>query len=162
MAEYVKIEGLEEAVLSLKSLPAQFASKNGGPIKRALYKSALLFKQDAIARAPKDTGNLAANIYIYRDRNPKSSGATERFYISVRKKRKSRSKLNVKLGRVGKNFAIKGDAYYWHFLEFGTVKQSPKPFLRPAFESNKTLAINVFSQEFKKGIDNAVRRARRK
>lgn len=163
MAEFVKIEGLEATVAALKALPAQFASKNGGPMKRALYKAALIFKQAAIARAPKDTGNLAANIYIYRDRNPKASGANERFLVGVRKKRAkySRSRLNVSLGRVGKNYGIRGDAFYWHFIEFGTKKMSPKPFMRPAFESNKSNALNTFSQEFRRGVDSAVKRARR-
>jgi HK97 gp10 family phage protein len=27
------------------------------------------------------------------------------------------------------------DAYYWHFLEFGTVKMGAKPFIRPAAEA---------------------------
>ncbi len=170
MAEYVKIEGLNETVAALRALPAQFASKNGGPIKRALYKAALIIKLDAIARAPKATGNLAANIYIYRDRNPRASGANEKFYVGVRKKRAkyARTRLNTRLGRVGKNYSIGGDAYYWHFLEFGTKdefgteKMSPKPFLRPAFESNKSNALNTFSQEFRRGVDAAVKRARRK
>lgn len=164
MAEYASISGLEDTVATLKALPAEFASKSGGPIKRALYKSALLFKQSAIARAPKDTGNLAANIYVYRDRNPKASGATERFLVGVRKKRASyaRSRMNMRLGRLGKNYSIGGDAFYWHFIEFGTKKMSPRPFLRPAFESNKSNALNVFSQEFKRGVDLAAKRARKR
>lgn len=164
MAEYVKIEGLNGTVAALRALPAQFASKNGGPIKRALYKAALIIKLDAIARAPKATGNLAANIYIYRDRNPRASGANEKFYVGVRKKRAkyARTRLNTRLGRVGKNYSIGGDAYYWHFIEFGTEKMSPNPFLRPAFESNKSNALNTFSQELRRGVDAAVKRARRK
>lgn len=30
-----------------------------------------------------------------------------------------------------------GDAFYGHFLEFGTSKASPKPFIGPVFENNQ-------------------------
>lgn len=165
MAEYVKISGLEETVAALRALPAEFASKSGGPIKRALYKAALVIKNEVISRAPRETGNLEDNVYIYRDRNPKAStGATERYIVGVRKKRSkyARSRLNVGLGRVSKSYGIGGDAFYWIFLEFGTKNMPPRPFMRPAFESKKFQALNTFIESFKRGVDNAVKRARRK
>jgi HK97 gp10 family phage protein len=47
------------------------------------------------------------------------------------------------------------DAYYWRFLEFGTVKRPATPFLRPAFESNKQKAAG----EIKRVLERRIKRA---
>ena len=31
--------------------------------------------------------------------------------------------------------AVEGDAFYWKYLEYGTVKMAARPFLRPAAEA---------------------------
>jgi len=33
-----------------------------------------------------------------------------------------------------------GDAFWWRFLEYGTVKMSPRPFIRPAMKKIRTPA----------------------
>lgn len=40
-------------------------------------------------------------------------------------------------------------------MEFGTVKQAVKPFLRPAFESTKEQAANTIKERLAKRIDKA-------
>lgn len=163
MATYAKLDGLKESVAALRALPAQFASKNGGPIRRALFAAAKPMRDNAQARAPMATGNLSAQVYIYRDRNPKAStGATERFVIGVRtaRGRRARGRLNRRLGRVTQNYSQRGDAFYWVFVEFGTAKMRAQPFLRPAFESHKNTAVSIFSRTMAAGVAAAVRRAR--
>lgn len=62
MAESVRVEGLAEVTAALRALPSEFASKNGGPVRVALARAANLIKEEAIARAPRDSGNLAQQI----------------------------------------------------------------------------------------------------
>lgn len=38
------------------------------------------------------------------------------------------------------------DFFYGFFLEFGTIKMSAKPFLRPAFDSKVGAALKVFQE----------------
>lgn len=162
MPEFANVHGLKETVAALRALPSQFASKNGGPMRAALFKAAKPMRDDAIARAPVDTGNLKANVYLYRDRNPAAVGANERYIIGVRQKRRkyARTQLNRRLGRIGKSFALRGDAYYWWFVEFGTERMSARPFLRPAFESGKAAFVSTFAAELAKGVESAARRAK--
>lgn len=163
MPTYARLEGLDETVRALRALPAQFASKNGGPMRRALFAAAKPMRDNAQARAPIATGNLSAQVFIYRDRNPRAStGANERFLIGVRTKRRTvaRGRMNRALGRVSQNFGVRGDAYYWKFVEFGTAKMRARPFLRPAFESHKHAAVTIFSRVMRTGVEAAVKRAR--
>lgn len=163
----IQLTGLDEAIKALRALPAEFGSKGGGPIRKALYRAALPMRKFAESKAPIDTGNLSANVYIYRDRNPKgSTGATERYVIGVRTRKRARAKtqtakLNRQLGRISKSLRAKGDAYYWFMVEFGTSKQRAQPFMRPAFEIHKNIAVNIFTREMKTQVAAAVNQARR-
>lgn len=161
MAQFARLEGLDQTVAALRALPSQFASRNGGPMRRALFKATKPMRDNAQARAPMDTGTLSMAIFMYRDRNPKAStGANERYIIGVRSKRQRKaSKVGRKLGRVGTNFGHI-DAWYWHFKEFGTEKMEKRPFLRPAFESHKGVAVTIFARELGREVEGAVRKAR--
>lgn len=163
MPTYANLHGLKETVAALRALPAEFGSQRGGPIRRALFKAAKPMRDDAQARAPVATGNLRANVYMYRDRNPAAVGANERYIIGVRQQRRkyARTQLNRRLGRIGKSYALRGDAYYWWFVEFGTEKMAAQPFLRPAFESGKARFVSDFAKTFERGVAAAARRARK-
>lgn len=163
MATYARVD-VANAVAALKALPREFSSKNGGPVREALYAAARPIRDVAEFSAPIRSGNLQANVYIYRDRDPRAStGAAERYLIGVRQKRRGlgRSRMNMALGRLGRNFRTRGDAYYWWCVEFGTAKMQAQPFLRPAFEWGRSRIVPTFSRELGRRVDAAVRRASR-
>lgn len=158
----VQINGLSDLVQTLRNLPAEIASKNGGPLARALAKGGRTIRDDAKRRAPvsdppsvqvaarrarntgqiNKPGRLRDAIVSKRDRNPGARGRTEAVLVTVR--------------RSGK----KG-AYYAGMVEFGTVKMEAQPYMRPAFEENKKDVAEQFRVDLSAGIDRAVRKARR-
>lgn len=77
--------------------------------------------------------------------------------VGVRKlKRDERVKDGVAIYGVGV-FKVKGQlAFYWRFHEFGTIYETPKPFLQPAFQSRRLGAALKIADTAKKGIKNAV------
>lgn len=158
--ETVKVEGLSELLANLEALPRELASKNGGPLSKALRKAANLIRDDAEARAPSDTGNLRRQIRAMRSRNPREHGATELYMVGVRRTRMTaKAKKNAprtKGGKIDRRAA--GDAFYWRFIEFGAYggKVAAKPFLRPAFEARKEQALTTFKDELAAGIKAAV------
>ncbi|MCB1567827.1 MAG: HK97 gp10 family phage protein [Xanthomonadales bacterium] len=165
MAELISIRGLEKTVKALRSLPAELGSKGGGPIRGALFAAGRLIRDDAQSRAPigngtPKPGNLRANIFLYRDRNPQSSGAAEHYIIGVRTGRKLSRKRKFKFSG-GLRVLTGGDAWYWFWVEFGTKKQPAQPFMRPAFEANKRRAVVVFGRELRKMVSKAAARARK-
>lgn len=145
----VKVEGLEELVKALKELPIEIQKR---PLRSAVSAASKLIADSAISKVPVDTGNLRKAIYRYRSRSESGNGR-ETFFVGVRKGKK---KVN------GRTVTTQGEAWYWRFVEFGTKNQRAQPFLRPAFESNKSEAIEKMKMQLKKAIDNQVRKLSRK
>lgn len=156
----IKVEGMAELAKALKALPAEIAGKNGGPLRKAIGRAAVVIRDDARRRAPVDTGNLRDNIIAVRKR--KSPQGTEGYFVEVRRKRRkyANTRANRRKGRVGKTYESLGEAYYGMFVELGTAKMPAQPFLRPAFESKKVEAVETFRVELAKGIDQAARKLR--
>lgn len=163
MPEFVKLSGLRESVAALRALPREIAGSNGGPIRGALYAGAKVIRDEAERLAPEDTGNLKRNIYIYRDRDPQSSGVVEHYMILIRVGRRSkRAKQAYRMGRLNPRLRALGgmDAWYGIFPEFGTAKMPAHPFMRPAFEAKKMSAVSTFIVELRKGVARAAQRAK--
>lgn len=53
------------------------------------------------------------------------------------------ARVPVATGLTGRVF-IEGDAFYWRFLEYGTVKMTARPFVRPAAEEESNPYIERF------------------
>jgi HK97 gp10 family phage protein len=113
-------------------------SVGGRILKKALYKSATVIRDDAIRRAPEDTGRLKQ--FIGRSGGRVKTG-DDRFQATVL----------VGLIRLTKaqqrKTGLTQDAYYGKFVEFGTRFQRAEPFLRPAFDSQKENFIDAFGEE---------------
>lgn len=162
-----KVEGLRELQRAMLELPKQLQGK---VTQQALAAAAQPIVESARLRAPEKTGRLAKAIYS-------------------RRSRRSTPNLQVRdiTVRSGKRQAQRdGDAYYWKFIEFGraaieakpgrllkftapdgrtvytrSAKAIPaRPFLRPAFEVQKSTALKIFQQRMRRGIDKAVLKVR--
>lgn len=162
MAEFVSIKGLDQAVKALQLMPRELSGDRGGPVRAGLFAAGKVLRDNARAAAPvgkgtPNPGNLRKQIFLYRDRNPRAIGAAEHYVLSVRTGRKGLSRL--KLGAAIRTLTG-GDAYYWHFVEFGTSKQAPRPFLRSTFEARKMEALAAFNRTFLAGVSRAEERAR--
>lgn len=171
-SSHVTISGLAEIVSALRALPPELGSKGGGPIRGALFAATKIIRDAARDNAPRgegtpSPGNLKRQIYAYRDRNPRgSTGAAERYVISVRKGRRGRrSRKHENYGQPASRSSINviaGDAYYWFFVEFGTVHQPAQSYMRRAFEENKERAVVRFTAELQRGVNRAIAKLRTK
>jgi HK97 gp10 family phage protein len=146
----VKVNGLAELGEALKAFGPVIAS---WALIRATYAAAAMIEVDAQARAPVLTGALKAHVAIFKRPNPDAN--TVQYAVGVRgiKLNKKLRKLVRNLKRAtGKRVNIAGDVYYWSFDEFGSSHQRAKPFLTPAFESQKLPAIAAFSAVLADGV----------
>ncbi len=136
MAEItMQVQGLRELEQKLHSLGPQLA-KNA--LRSSVNAAAQVVKKEAQTRVPVDTGRLKRALYVKHIRE-ESNATQQTFYVSVRE---------------GKRYQQKDmDAFYWRFVEFGTVNKPPRPFLRPAFEAARERAIERIRDKLAERIE---------
>lgn len=156
VAVTVKLTGVDGALETLKSLPAEVVSKRGGPVKAALRAGARVIQREAalnLAHATENltvdgeesTGLLLKSLIVSRGKSP--SGVNGERYL-VRVKRRAYQ-------REGKTVTTLQTA---RFLEYGTSKQPAEPWLRPAFNAKAQQAISTTTTELTKAIDRVVKK----
>src|SRR5688572_15934376 len=153
MTEIVKIEGLKElreALISKVPLHLQ-----GPTLQKALAAGAKPIVAMAKRLAPVKEGILRRSIFSFRDKGSKPTFEAR----------------NIR-PRSGKRFQKSGrDAFYWRFVEFGhRMKKArgsgsgvtvvpPHPFLRPAFEGQKSQALAAIIEKLKVELIVAAKKA---
>ena len=154
-AETVRIEGLAELNRALRELPQRIANRG---LRTAVYAGAKVIRDEARHRAPKaaqslgtkqpSAGTLKRSVIMKHIRE-RSGGGRQTFYVLVRQGKKYRNQ--------GKRGNLSQDAWYWRFVEFGTVKMSARPFLRPAFDMKKNDALMAIKTRLAARIEQAAR-----
>lgn len=158
------IHGLVELDRVLGELPKKVARKE---LVRALKVGGKLIRDRAKVLVPVDSGFLKSQISMRKAPNRYSpDGAIVQIGVlsdignkGIKQGLARRSKRKVKhTGLVG--FA-NSSAYYWRFVEFGTVKWPGKPFLVPAFEQEKYNADTAIKRELVIGVERQARALKR-
>jgi HK97 gp10 family phage protein len=140
MADTKHIAGLTAIAHALRELPPRIG-KN--VLRGMVAAGAAEIRNEAKLRAPVSTGAVSKGHppagtlkrSIYQQFIPEQSdGKHVMFYVGVRHGKKFRSQ--------GKKGNLSQDAFYWWFVENGTVNMTKQPFLRPAFEAKKEDAVH--------------------
>lgn len=144
-----EIQGMREALEVIRQLPEHVAHRGGGPIRRGMRKAAKLWKEQAednAARLGPGVHNhgrvsyrLKDSIMLTFDRDPESQGYHERAMVGYNRKR----------------------AWWGAFVEEGTEKQNPQPFLRPALDQVGDRPIRVFADSVRGDVERIVRKLRK-
>jgi len=155
MKTEIRLSGLEGVLDSLHQLPPEIVSKNGGPVKLALAKGARLIRDQArlnlttvINQARGDsTGLLEKNVVASRGKTV-LNGRGERYLVRVRRKAYDGEKIG-KREKAGKRVTTQKTA---HLLEYGSSRQPPRPWLRPAFANTAETALRTIENDLARRI----------
>jgi HK97 gp10 family phage protein len=153
----VKIEGLQDLQKALAELP-KATSRNVQ--KRAMIKALTPMETQAEALAPVETGNLRAGFSIgtkLSGRQAAEHRATEGSKTVLTADGYRSTPQTVQFVFMGPRPGAKTIVQ-----EFGSRYQSPHPYMRPAWDSNKVAALNTIADELWSEIDKAAQRAARK
>lgn len=153
----VRLSGVDGALQTLQSLPAEVVSKKGGPVKLALAKGARLLRDEA-------KQNLRASIAYNGER---STGELEKRVIASRGKKPFGTKGERYLVRVKRRDYINIEGVKTNplmtanLLEYGSVHQPATPWLRPAVLTKGREVIDVTTKDLLRRIDATVRKLAR-
>lgn len=151
-----KVEGIADLSKRIELLTTKVRKKVLGS---AVGAGALVTLKAVKAKAPVKTGELRSAVKQRRSRKFSKLDYEERHVgvFKVKGGKYAKTKHNVRKGRVGKEYQSDPPEYYWKFLEFGTVKMSPKPFIRPGFEASKQQAVSAIVTRLRKKLDEVTR-----
>lgn len=125
--------GLADLNRKMQELGPKFSQK---VLRASINAGIQVIKKEAKRNVPVDTGKIKRNIIVKR---------------STRESSTSRAVYNLSVRQWWKGTKFKAysdkDAYYWKFLEFGTVKMSKKPFITPAFEMKASEALSTIKRK---------------
>lgn len=145
-----KIRGMADLSANMKSLSKDVQTKIA---HRSTVSGARPVRAEAKANVKRnhsiDTGSLLAAIIMKRLAK-KETKLTSETIVTVRGRARKATK-----GKKNKSRGVAAVAPYGRFIEFGTVKMSPRPFLKPAFESKKTEAVAKMRETLDRGIAEA-------
>lgn len=136
----VKVEGLSDLLDGLRELPKATSTNVQ---KRALKAAADPIEQAAKDRAPVRTGFLRESINISSKLSPRQKASTSK-----------ESKVEIYVGPPSMARGI--------VAEFGSSKQAPHAFMRPAWDAGKTRALHSIRDVLANEIEKARQRIARK
>lgn len=171
-----RVEGLRELEGSLKILRERFGVKTGGVIIRGLLEGSLLIRDEARGRVrnipsgftpsrlkrgnrkgakgikatPENQANLLRSNIVAHAIPTDSRLAGGRPTVLVRVRNRGYTRGGG--GRLYWNQPGSSPGWWW-WLEFGTSRTKAAPFMRPAFEANKLLALELFRKTVRTEIE---------
>jgi len=135
----VRLDGLEE----LDRMANRIAPKKARSLARSsVHKVAGQVRDEMRQRAPKDDGTLRRAIFTKRERGTQDSVS---------------SAVRIAHGKTAKH-----DAWYWHMVEFGTVRLLARPFIEPTVENVQPKLPNLYREEFGRRLEKELEREARK
>lgn len=118
-------------------------------VKRDVTRAAAtVFKDEAVRRAPRRTGKMARNIVVIsqRDRNGEVVSG-----VHVRGTNPQTGNSDNTMKASNRN-----NAFYWRFVEMGTSKTAPVPFIRPAYDTKQEEATAAGFAKANEAIDKVL------
>lgn len=151
-----QLTGFKELGESLMGLAADVAAKE---LRAATLAATTVVRRrvrdNAFANFVMRTGTLDRAIFNKYAKGASDGRWAQTYVIGVRQGRRFALKKDGKAVRgTGK------DAFYWWWLEFGTVKMHARPFVRPALPAEQANAIEAMRKRLAKGVANRARERR--
>ena len=125
----VELVGTKELEKAFKDMEADMRNRLA---ENAASKAGDMVVQDAKALAPVDTEALRDSIGKEIKRGKRGS------FVQVG-------------STIGDTSQAHG--YYAFFIEYGTSKMAPKPFLRPALDKNRNTIMQIFTREIMSAVE---------
>ena len=124
-------------------------AENNKVLRDATRAGADVLKQEVINRAPERSGKLKKNIVVLTQKAKRKGEISSGVHIRG---------VNHRTGNSDNSMKAKNprNAFYWRFVELGTVNMPAHPFVRPAFDTAQELAVQVAIKRMNSAIDEVL------
>ncbi|AKE95099.1 HK97 gp10 family phage protein [Cronobacter sakazakii] len=138
--------GLDEIARDLETLSR---AENNKVLRDATRAGAEVLREEVIQRAPERTGKMKKNVVILTQKARRRGEISSGVHIRGVNPRTGNSDNTMKANNPR-------NAFYWRFVEMGTVNMPPHPFVRPAFDVRQEQATEVAIRRMNQAIDEAL------
>lgn len=137
--------GLEDIARDLTRLSK---AENNKVLRDATRAGAEIMRGEVIERAPVKTGKLRRNVVVITQRGRNGEVTSG---VNIRG-------VNPRAGNSDKSMKASNprNAFYWRFVELGTSKLAPHPFVRPAYDARQDEAYIAAVQRMNQAIDKVL------
>ena len=132
--------GLADIARDLETLSR---AENNKVLRDATRAGAEVMRDAVVERAPERTGKLKKNVVVLTQRSKRRGEIISGVHIRGRNLRTGNSDNSMK-------------AFYWRFVELGTINMPAHPFIRPAFDTTEELAARIAIQRMNQAIDEVL------
>lgn len=143
---HLDFSGLDDIAKDLETLSR---AENNKVLRDATRAGAEVLKEEVIARAPVRTGKLKKNVVVVTQKSRRRGEISSGIHIRGVNPQTGKSDNTMKAGN-------RRNAFYWRFVEMGTVNMPPHPFIRPAFDVCQDQATEVAMRRMNRAIDEVL------
>lgn len=149
----LSVKGLETIKAQLAELDAELQPKVMRAATRAAFKRVL---DAAKGKVPVDSGELREALALGTAKT-KGGGLAVGIVVLATSTRAKQARLAAAAFGEAQSAALP-PARRWHFVELGTARQPPKPFLRPAADEEAQGVVQALSEEVAKKVKRALKK----
>jgi HK97 gp10 family phage protein len=131
----ISLTGASELVARIEALPDKVANN---VMSGALYAGARRIRDEARRRAP--------ILDLAKWHGPREPGVLRQNIVARRSRSRSQHEIFAKVG-------ITRDAFYGHFIEYGTRHAAAYPFMRPAVDTSQGSAAQAVVDYARERLD---------
>lgn len=138
--------GLNDIAKDLEKLSR---AENNKVLRDATRAGAEVLKEEVIERAPVRTGKMRKNVVVVTQKSRRKGEISSGVHIRG---------VNPQTGNSDNSMKAKNprNAFYWRFVEMGTVNMPAHPFVRPAFDTRQEEATNAAIARATRAIDEVL------
>ncbi|MEQ9845661.1 HK97-gp10 family putative phage morphogenesis protein [Pectobacterium brasiliense] len=132
-----------------KDLAKLSKAENNKVLRDATRAGAEVLKEEVIANAPSRTGKMRKNVVVVTQKSRRKGEISSGVHIRGVNPRTGNSDNKMKANNPR-------NAFYWRFVEMGTVDMPAHPFVRPAFDVRQEEAANAAIARANRAIDEVL------
>lgn len=138
--------GLNDIAKDLETLSR---AENNKVLRNATRAGAEILKDEVIALAPERTGKMRKNVVVLTQKSKRRGEISSGVHIRG---------VNPNTGNSDNSMKAKNphNAFYWRFVEMGTVNMPAHPFVRPAFDTAQEMASEAALRRMNTAIDEVL------